>query len=329
MNRTIHLIPFVAVIASVCLWHLSEPATTVWEYHATTLWSWLTIHEKPLPEDERWLGIYRPEAPYSVDEIEALSQRSGVRFRILSIYQAWGNDSASQFPLAELDAVHRYEAIPMVTWEPWLSGFISPDEKRSDAERRSLRRIARGEFDDYVRRWAREAFEWGKPMFLRFAHEMDNAEQYPWTVREENTPQDFIDAWKRVRRIFDDEGTTNVSWVWSPRDAGADRFWPGADVVDWTSVTVFNYGAYHTEPWMPFQQIYAPKYAMLIALEKPIMIGELGCVSYGGDKAEWYREAWRALDNKFSETKAVVLFQHPADKTSGAIIDWTVESVKK
>jgi len=323
MKRTIHVLPFVAIAASLLLWWQAGPLVQIWEYSATTLWSWISLHDKPPLPETRYLGIYRPEAPYSVDGIEALSEKSGVCFHIISLYQAWGRDSVSLFPLAELDAINRYDAIPMVTWEPWLSGFAGPRETRAGREARSLRRISRGEFDAYIRQWARDAFEWGKPMFLRFAHEMDNAEQYPWTAREGNAPGDFIKAWKHVRKIFDDEGAHNIAWVWSPRDAGAERFWPGEDAVDWTSVTVFNYGGYHNASWMPFSQIFAPKYGMLKKFNKPMMIGETGCVVYGGDQAEWFDTAWSDIGKKFPNVRAIVLFQHSADKTSGALIDWS------
>ena len=125
MKRNFHILPFVVLTLSVLLWSMSRPVSRIWERTATTVWSWCTLSGKPPVPETRWLGIYRPEAPYSVDILEKLAVSTGVRFRIISLYQAWGSDTSSSFPLAELDAVRRYDAYPMVTWEPWLSGFKS------------------------------------------------------------------------------------------------------------------------------------------------------------------------------------------------------------
>ena len=57
MKRNVHLIPFAAVAASVFLWHFSEPLMKAWEDHATTLWSWLTIQDKPSSLEDCWLDI--------------------------------------------------------------------------------------------------------------------------------------------------------------------------------------------------------------------------------------------------------------------------------
>ncbi len=326
MKRNFHILPFVVLVLSVSLWSISGPVTRLWERSATTVWSWCTLSQKPPVPDIRWLGIYRPEAPYSVDILEKLAGETGAKFRIVSLYQAWGSDSASAFPVAELEAIRRYDAYPMVTWEPWLSGFKSEFRDMRKMELLGLRRIAQGDFDPYLRHWAREAFEWGKPMFLRFAHEMDNATQYPWTTSYANTPSDFIAAWKHVHQIFLDEGARNVAWVWSPRDAHSEEYYPGADALDWVATTVFNYGAYSSTPWPSFNAIFSEKYKMLRRFGKPIMIGELGCTMYGGDQNGWYREAFANIRGNYSDVKAVVLFQHPADRTSHALIDWSFSS---
>jgi len=62
---------------------------------------------------------------------------------------------------------------------------------------------------------------------------------------------------------------------------------------------------------------------MLKKFNKPMMIGETGCVVYGGDQAEWFDTAWSDIGQKFPNVRAIVLFQHSADKTSGALIDWS------
>ena len=54
----------------------------------------------------------------------------------------------------------------MVTWEPWdhTKGVNQPQY--------ALKTIVSGKHDRYIRQWARDAKTWGKPFYLRFAHEM-------------------------------------------------------------------------------------------------------------------------------------------------------------
>src|SRR5206468_3672998 len=76
--------------------------------------------------------------------------------------------------------------------------------------------IASGAWDAYITRWAQAARTWGKPMRLRFAHEM-NGNWYPWAEGVNgNVAGDYVKAWKHVRAIFWSVGATNVTWVWSP-----------------------------------------------------------------------------------------------------------------
>ena len=64
-------------------------------------------------------------------------------------------------------------------------------------------------------------------------HEM-NGYWYPWSgLVNGNTPAKFIRAWRYIHKVFDAEGATNVTWVWT---------------VNWNSVpnsTANRYGAYY------------------------------------------------------------------------------------
>src|SRR4029450_4449018 len=71
-----------------------------------------------------------------------------------------------------------------------------------------------------------------RPILLRFRWEMDrpNLRATMWSA------EDFVAAWRHVRRIFAQERVRNVSWVWCPTAEGFERgeapdFYPGdADV---------------------------------------------------------------------------------------------------
>ena len=105
-------------------------------------------------------------------------------------------------------------AVPLVTWEPWTL----------DGRGFSLRGIADGRFDGYVRRAARSAAAWGHPILLRFAHEM-NGTWYPWgRGKRETLPGIYKAAWRHLVGIFRSAGADNVRWVWAPNVDGGGQY---------------------------------------------------------------------------------------------------------
>jgi hypothetical protein len=271
------------------------------------------------------LGIFKPEVPYSLGRLDSLELGMDKKFDILSFYQTWGEREEDGFPLDLVRAVDAHGATAMITWEPWLTEFRRTKPDTAAAIRTDLRAIARGGYDDYVRSWARDAVVFGKPFFLRFAHEMNNP-QYPWSDAAGNTPEDFQDAWRHVWRVFRDEGAKNVAWVWSPKGTMPHSFYPGGEYVDWIGTGVFNYGAYG-EGWLPFEYLYGPIYRSALRYDKPIMLAEVGCSRMGGSQHQWYVDALKLLPTSYPETKALVLYDNPADYTlPGSVIDWSVGS---
>ena len=89
-------------------------------------------------------------------------------------------------PNADLARIAETGAVPIVSIEPWNpSGGVNQPDYR-------LSRIADGAFDSDLRRWATGLKEFGKPVIVRFAHEM-NGDWYPWGMHVNgNTPQFYI-----------------------------------------------------------------------------------------------------------------------------------------
>jgi beta-mannanase len=235
-------------------------------------------------------------------------------------YQDWTPDSSYTLVSAEmLEALRARGAAPMVTWEPWdhRSGRVQGAY--------SLRRIAAGQFDELLVRGAREAAAWGRPLFVRFAHEM-NGRWYPWG-RAANRPRDYIAAWRHVVGIFRAEGATNVRWVWSPNvDDGTMPFrahYPGDRWVDWVALDGYNWGRLHgPEGWQSLGQVFGPSYDVLTRMtSKPVMLAELGATEHGGSKADWIRDALlRELPARMPKVRAFVWFDVEAEA------DWRTTS---
>ena len=92
---------------------------------------------------------------------------------------------------------------------------------------------------------------------------------------------------------------------------------------------VFNYGELifgEGRRWMSFDELASPMYREVESLRKPIMVAEVGCSDIGGSREVWYREMLVQIQHKFTNIKALVFFNNPADRTSGRwTIDWSLE----
>jgi hypothetical protein len=188
----------------------------------------------------------------------------------------------------------------MVTWEPWGGrGQVF-----------TLRDIAAGRYDSYIERSAAAAAAWGKPFFMRFAHEM-NGDWYPWgRGANGNTPAFYVAAWRHIVRIFRAYGAGNVKWVWVPNQNFSGRFpfrayYPGDRWVDWVGLDGFNWA--RSPRWQSFTGIFAGSYNAMVRLtSKPIIVAETGSWEHGGSKAKWLRNALDSELPKFKHVRALV-----------------------
>jgi hypothetical protein len=283
------------------------------------------------PQRMLW-GAYDGALPDSFAGITALESRTGQPFAIVSFYQAWGDrPDEAEFPLRAVSTIDRLGSIPMITWEPWVKDFdetLRPNlPKPAEREYASLAAIARGDYDFYITRWATAAAQYRKPLYLRFAHEMNDPYRYPWGPQNGNRPDDFIAAWKHVHLIFQKMNATNVLWVWSPHISMPwfEYYYPGDEWVDWIGTGVLNYGdAAPWSRWWTFHQIVEKAYPALLKLHKPIMITEFGSVTSGGDAGQWYVQAFRDVHEKYGAVRSIIFFNQTRDVTLSATpLNWS------
>ena len=268
-------------------------------------------------------GIYDGGFPNTFAGMEQLETRIDYKFPIISFYSAWGDKPTQQFPMRMVETIHRMGSVPMITWEPWVVDFDERVRKNlppvAEREYASLAAIAKGEYDFYLVPWAKAAAQYRRPIFIRFAHEMNDPYRYPWGPQNGNRPQDFIAAWRHVHLVFQKMGANNVLWVWSPHISMPwfEHYYPGAEYVDWIGTGVLNYGTIASwSRWWSFHQILEKSYRQLLEMKKPIMICEFGTLSQGGDMAEWYRQAFYHMTHTYARgIRAVVFFNQPSDIT--------------
>jgi hypothetical protein len=214
--------------------------------------------------------------------------------------------------------------IPFLSWSSNDSDYTGsgPAPGYSDAD------IASGSQDAYIKAWAQKAKAWGYPFFLRFDWEM-NGNWFPWNADGTNSPTDFVAMWRHVHRIFEQQGATNVTWVWCPNIdpnsnwAPLNQLYPGDSYVDWTCLDGYN----DNSPWTSFSGLVSSTYSAIVNLapSKPMMAGEAGSTESGGSKAQWITDLFSVVQSQLPDLDAILWYENNTSGPGG-YTDWPIES---
>ncbi len=272
------------------------------------------------PVDGVYMGLFREGAPANMEIVRELEKKVGKNFASVMWYMDW----SSSFPADSCDKVAKAGKIPHIVWEPWLW---------SDKKRINLDSINKGEWDEHVRKWAKDIKKWGGFVFIRFAHEF-NIEGYPWgIVNNGKNPKKYVDAFRRVKNIFKSEGATNAKFVWCPmNESWPQESWndmhlayPGDEYVDWIGIDGYNWGTTQDwSQWRSFKDLFRNVARDLWRRypSKPIMIAEFASAPIGGDEAKWILDITSEL-KKMPYIKNINWFDLHKET------DWTVNSSPK
>jgi hypothetical protein len=228
-------------------------------------------------------------------------------------------------PATAAARAHERGSTPLIWWEP----IDSNDPVNARFSR--LSNIAGGLHDDYIRRFARAARDFGSPVILRFAHEA-NGRTFPWGVGSfGNSAATFVAAWRHVHRIFRDVGASNVRFLWSVSKqvcrGGCNpyaAFYPGDAFVDYMGFSNFNWGA-RRGTWQPMLKGFRKVTNHLAGISsKPIIAVENACSPSGGDKAAWIRDGYRAVYDELPRIVGIVYLN--VDLRSTGHPDWRLSS---
>ncbi len=134
--------------------------------------------------------------------------------------------------------------------------------------------IKNGDYDDTLDKLARIINASKTPVYVRFAHEMELANLYPWGDKD---PKLFITAYKYAMDRLEKNSHESIYSVWSPAgNFGAEAYYPGDEYVDIIGTTVLYdehwYGRYSLPS---FKQIVRSR-LWLQSLSKDIWIVEFG-----------------------------------------------------
>lgn len=259
-------------------------------------------------------------------EVSSFEYQTDRNVEVYSTYNAINE----KFYVAGMAPLAASGHIIMLSWEPWDRNH--PDPVNQPAY--SLRNITAGYYDSEIRRWAQDLRDFGYPVLLRPMSEM-NGNWTSWSGGVNgNSPADFIPAWQRIHNIFEQEGATNVSWVWAPNRDGSvadatrtfDLYYPGDRFVDYIGFSGYNWGrmynySWWTSSWQSFEQVFADSYDVMTArTNKPVIITETASTELGGNKAQWITDAFNKLPTRFPRIRIITFFNIPKET------DWRVQS---
>jgi hypothetical protein len=227
------------------------------------------------------LGLEVRSGLWEVAPVKSVESAIGYKISVVMGYIGWSYPAsesyASEFPTAQLEALSNDGYLPEITWEPMdgSKGVTQPHY--------SLASIIDGAHDSYIRSWAEAAKAYGKPLLIRFAHEM-NGSWYPWSEQVNgNSPGEYVEAWQHVHNMFAEDGVANVKWVWSPNVVGSGtsgassdlaELYPGNAYVDYVGIDGYSYP---NDGCPTASELFRPTLAITNQLSsRPVMIAETG-----------------------------------------------------
>lgn len=237
-------------------------------------------------------------------------------------FVAWSLRSG--FPTDDAALVRSLGATPVITWEPW------DPAAGTEQTAYSMRSIAAGAHDGYLRSWARGVRAFSTPVVIRFAHEA-NGTWYPWSPGVAGTStSDVVAAWRHVRSVFAKERATNASFRWSPNvpfpgSTPMAAIWPGSQYVDQVGLDGYNWaGHLPGTGWVSFRDLVAQGLSELSTLSPlPVHVSETASPEAApdgtGDKAAWITDMFTELRTD-PRLAGVTWFHHRKE------LDWRITS---
>ncbi|APZ96410.1 glycoside hydrolase family 26 protein [Fuerstiella marisgermanici] len=229
--------------------------------------------------------------------------------KIQHLYISW-----TQFDHKELLAgISKAEAAGrqiLLTVEPWPN--------RDDQADTLLEDVTQGVYDESIDRVAEVLSESTVAKYVSWGHEMDQdlTERYPWSGKD---PQKFIAAYRyvidRIRKST--EADLSFVWVGVLKDTSV-RYWPGDEYVDFIGMPVYSFPSWDQQTYgfiRDFRTTFEEKQNLIVDLDKPLMITEMGVAGSSDFESFWLHQAFLALDD-YPRLTAVIFFY--ASDTEGA-----------
>jgi beta-mannanase len=171
--------------------------------------------------------------------------------------------------------------------------------------------IAAGKYDPTLERIFQQIkTRASQPILLRFAHEMEIVDQYPWSKAD---AQQYIAAYRYVVDLARRLEVQNLYWVWSPAgNQAAAAYWPGDAYVDYVGISIYatpewTWGLAPAGELLSFRDLIEHKYWPAAKFKKPMILTEVGVNAPATGKQQWLDESVTVLQ-EFPAIKAWVYF---------------------
>lgn len=261
------------------------------------------------PANGCYVGAYVELDDNVAADIGSFEQLTGRKHATYFRYVGYGQP----FPYQWVKELHRKGAVPHIAWEP--NEGLGPVKD-----------------DDYLHGWAQAAARAGRPIFLRYASEMNGN----WMAYS-GDPDLYIAKWRLVYRIMHEEAP-NVIMIWCPYATPRltiPEYYPGDEYVDWVGVNLYSVLHADGDPAKPasddprelLKYVY-DKYAD----RKPIAVCEYAathycvatkteCVDFALDNMT---RLYQALPSKFPRVRMINWFSVDTEKNRLADNNYSV-----
>ncbi|MEG2199972.1 MAG: glycosyl hydrolase, partial [Anaerovorax sp.] len=264
-----------------------------WNDETASLYTQYFSDDSPLS----W-GIFEPAAPEYFSDLEKIEQSIAYEFPFILNYTSFDNPLAHPNLKARLDNAYANGKIMELTLQTpaqtWGNGNMVYD-------------ILNGEYDSFLKDYAKTVSEFDHPVLFRLANEM-NGDWCPYSGY--HTGKDtlvFKEFYRYVYSFFEDAKADNVIWVWNPNGVSFPNFewnnalmyYPGDAYVDIVGLTAYNTGTYYKdEKWTDFAKLYDNLYNDYAhQYKQPLIISEFASSSVGGDKNRWITDMFEHIQN--------------------------------
>jgi len=230
---------------------------------------------------------------YPIDEsrLSALEKQTTLDAEFINFFLQWPKQGdKGLIPVSSLDAIWKYGAVPVLTWEP----LYNDDKGRHMI---SYEDILDHKYDQYLGEFGEAIKAWNKPVIIRLMHEM-NLKEYHWgtdTYNDKN-PDIYIKMYRYIVELFRRKQVRNVVWAFCPNCDSvpfeewntAVQYYPGHNYVDIFGMDGYDWGT----PSRTFENIFLGLYNQLLKIaDKPIIVFEMATVSEGEKRLAWIEEA--------------------------------------
>ena len=212
-------------------------------------------HASLPPALASYLGTFEPGAPSDYSVVASFARTANRQPNLVGYYSGW----TQPFDTASARMLQAHGAVPFVQIDPTAA---------------SIKAIANGTYDDYLRSYADSVRNFRHAVVIGFGHEM-NASWYPWGYKRVPAAT-FVGAWRHIVTLFRHEGAQNVTWLWTlqavePGTGPIASWWPGAQYVTWVGIDGFYY-----RPSDTFASVFGKTITQVRTFtSKPVLLSEI------------------------------------------------------